>query len=192
MAAKPIAAKPTAEPATKLATKGEEATKGEATIKPELGLCNALLSCFKPPHAAPVEAAVEPDYNGCYLLFTEGRGGAFITHWSETKLPEGSVPLAYYKPDSPVAKFKYARGGQTELCRGVGSPNKKLFYQGWASFLRAAYVQNGTLMSPIPPPDPGPNPYSTNPSPDPNPSPSPSCSPSPSPSPLPSPNPVTP
>ena len=32
MAAKPIAAKPTAEPATKLATKGEEATKGDATI----------------------------------------------------------------------------------------------------------------------------------------------------------------
>ena len=145
MAAKPIAAKPTAKPATTLATRGEEATKGEATIKPELGLCNALLSCFKTaPHAAPAEAAVEPDYDGCYLLFTEASGGAFITHWSETELPEGSVPLAFYKPDSPVAKFKYASGGQTELCRGVGGPNKKLFYQGWASFLRAAYAQNGT------------------------------------------------
>jgi len=148
MAARPIATKPPAKPvnklATKLATKGE-AAKGEAAITPELGLCNALLSCFKPPQAAPVEAAVEPDYNGCYLLFTEARGGAFITHWSETRLPEGTVPLAYYTPHSPVAKFKYARGGQTELCRGAGGPNHKLFYQGWASFLRAACGHKGTL-----------------------------------------------
>ena len=54
------------------------------------------------------------------------------------------MPLAYYKPASPVPKFKYARGGQSELCRGVGGPNHKLFYQGWASYLRAAYGHNGT------------------------------------------------
>ena len=69
--------------------------------------------------------AVEPDYDGCYLLFTEARGGSFIAHWSQTELPEGSEPLAYYKPSTPVAKFKYAGGGQTEMCRGVGGPNKK-------------------------------------------------------------------
>ena len=162
MAAQPIAIKPTAKPATKLATKGES-IKGEAAIKPELGLCNALLSCFKPP---PVEAApVESDYNGCYLLFTEVRGGAFITHWSESKLPEGSVPLAYYKPGSPVAKFKYAHGGQTELCRGVGGPNKKLFFQGCASFLRAAYGQNGAPMFCLSPSFPFPSSPSPNPDP---------------------------
>ena len=55
------------------------------------------------------------------------------------------MPLAYYKPASPVPKFKYARGGQSELCRGVAGPNHKLFYQGWASYLRAAYGHNGTL-----------------------------------------------
>ena len=56
------------------------------------------------------------------------------------------LPLAHYKPENPVAKHKYStKGGVTELCRGVGGPNKKLFYQGWASFLRAAYGQNGTL-----------------------------------------------
>ena len=54
------------------------------------------------------------------------------------------MPLAYYKPASPVPKFKYARGGQSELCRGVAGPNHKLFYQGWASYLRAAYGHNGT------------------------------------------------
>ena len=58
------------------------------------------------------------------------------------------MPLAYYKPASPVPKFKYARGGQSELCRGVAGPNHKLFYQGWASYLRAAYGHNG---SPPPP-----------------------------------------
>ena len=56
----------------------QEASSSTSAAKPELGLCNALLSCFKPPQAAPVEAAVEPDYNGCYLLFTEARGGADV------------------------------------------------------------------------------------------------------------------
>ena len=36
-------------------------------------------------------------------------------------------------------------GGQSELCKGVGGPNKKLFYQGWASFLRMAIRHNGML-----------------------------------------------
>jgi len=125
---------------TKPAAKSEAGSEaGPIPFSP----CQALLACFKPPAAAAV--AVEPDYDGCYLLFTEARGGSFIAHWSQTELPEGSEPLAYYKPSTPVAKFKYAGGGQTEMCRGVGGPNKKLFYQGWASFLRAAYGQRGTL-----------------------------------------------
>jgi len=108
------------------------------------GLWGGLVSYFKPKEEVPKEEVA--DFDGCYLLFTEASGGAFITHWSETELPEGSVPLAYYKPDIPVAKHKYStKGGLAELCRGVGGPNKKLFYQGWASFLRAAYGQNGTL-----------------------------------------------
>ena len=86
--------------------------------------------------------------NGCYLFFTEARGGAFILHWSET-LPEGSEgyePLAHFRPEGTVGKFKYTtNGGQSELCKGVGGPNKKLFYQGWASFLRTAFSHNGTL-----------------------------------------------
>ena len=86
--------------------------------------------------------------NGCYLFFTEARGGAFILHWSET-LPEGSEgyePLAHFRPEGAVAKFKYTtNGGQSELCKGVGGPNKKFFHQGWASFLRAAFSHNGTL-----------------------------------------------
>ena len=108
------------------------------------GIWGGLVSYFKKEEVVPVDLVA--DFDGCYLLFTEASGGAFITHWSETELPEGSVPLAYYKPDSPVAKHKYStKGGLTELCRGVGGPNKKLFYQGWTSFLRAAYGQNGTL-----------------------------------------------
>ena len=73
MAAKPIETKPAPKPAPKTAAK--TAAKGEATTKldtkPELGLCNALLACFKPAQATRAAAAVEPDYNGCYLLFTE-------------------------------------------------------------------------------------------------------------------------
>jgi hypothetical protein len=112
--------------------------------EPSKGIWGGLVSYFKAKEEAPVDLV--EDFDGCYLLFTEASGGAFITHWSETALPEGSVPLAFYKPDIPVAKHKYStKGGLTELCRGVGGPNKKLFYQGWASFLRAAYGQNGTL-----------------------------------------------
>ena len=81
MAAKPIETKPAPKPAPKpVATPAPKpAAKGEATMKPdtkpdtkpELGLCHALLACLKPRQATRAAAAVEPDYNGCYLLFTE-------------------------------------------------------------------------------------------------------------------------
>ena len=49
----------------------QEASSSTSATKSELGLCNALLACFYSPQATRAEAAVEPDYNGCYLLFTE-------------------------------------------------------------------------------------------------------------------------
>ena len=82
------------------------------------------------------------------LFFTEASGGAFILHWSETlpEASEGYEPLAHFRPEGTVAKHKYtSKGGVTELCRGVGGPNKKLFYQGWASFLRTAFSHSGML-----------------------------------------------
>ena len=38
----------------------QEASSSTSATKSELGLCNALLSCFKPPQAAPVEAQTSP------------------------------------------------------------------------------------------------------------------------------------
>ena len=120
-------------------TRRYSAPTPEVEDKP--GFFSGLASFFKFK-----DEYAEPDFDGCYLLFTEASGGAFMLQWSETELPENAVPLAYYKPANPVANHKYtSNGGKTELCRGVGGPNKKLFYQGWASFLRAAYAQKGTL-----------------------------------------------
>ena len=60
--------------------------------EPSKGIWGGLVSYFKTPKEEVPEPK-EADFDGCYLLFTEASGGAFITHWSETELPEGSVPL---------------------------------------------------------------------------------------------------
>ena len=108
------------------------------------GLGGALAAA---PGATPPSPVIEP---ACYLVFTEASGGAFINHWSETPV-EGA--LASFVPEKPVAKFKYtSNGGRSELCRGVGGPNKKAFYKGWASFIRTAYGHKAvfTLIDNLP------------------------------------------
>ena len=62
-------------------------------------------------------------------------------HFSQLQFIPPTVPsLPLYTDHRYVTN-----GGQSELCKGVGGPNKKLFYQGWASFLRMAIRHNGTL-----------------------------------------------
>ena len=69
-------------------------------------------------------------------------------------IPLQTIHISHHSQPPPLhASHRYDNnGGQSELCKGVGGPNKKLFYQGWASFLRMAIRNNGTLtltLSPL-------------------------------------------
>ena len=47
--------------------------------EPSKGIWGGLVSYFKTPKEAVPEPK-EADFDGCYLLFTEASGGAFVTH----------------------------------------------------------------------------------------------------------------
>merc|ERR1719162_2536184 len=96
--------------------------------------------------AAPVGAVAQVKRNtpACYLLFTEASGGAFLLHWSMDPVPGA---LAGFFPSKPVPSFKFTTGGGVpETSRGVGGPNKKPFYAGWASFIKHAHSHQGTFV----------------------------------------------
>ena len=89
-------------------------------------------------------AQVAPNTPACYLLFTEASGGAFLMHWSMDPVPGA---LAAFFSGKPVPGFKFTTGGGvSEQSRGVGGPNKKPFYAGWASFIRTAHSHQGTFV----------------------------------------------
>ena len=118
----------------------EAESKSEQLSEQEPNLLDKFFSIFnkKEEEAAPVEEVIEP---ACYLLFSAASGGVFLTHWSEVPVPGA---LACFVPEKPVPKFKYeSNGGRSELKRGVGGPNKKLFYAGWVSFVRSAFSHSG-------------------------------------------------
>ena len=101
----------------------------------------------EPPVEVPVEVPppkIRPNTPACYLRFTEASGGAFLTHWSRKPVVGA---LAAFFPSKAVPGFKFTtNGGVNEQSRGLGGPNKKPFYAGWASFVRTANSHSGTFV----------------------------------------------
>lgn len=80
----------------------------------------------------------------CCLVFEPINSGTFSLQWYEGAEPAGA--LAYFEPRKPVPRFKLtANGGRSELCRDVGGPRAKRFYEGWAYFLKTAHSFGGGL-----------------------------------------------
>lgn len=101
---------------------------------------SALQRCFGPPRVA-AESSHTP--LRCHLVFSEASGGSMLMQWGE---PSEGAPLACFEPGVPTPAFKlHERGGRSELCRGVGGPSAKPFYQGWLSFIKIAQRQQGRL-----------------------------------------------
>ena len=99
---------------------------------------SALQRCFGPPRVA-AESSHTP--LRCHLVFSEASGGSMLMQWGE---PSEGAPLACFEPSVPTPAFKlHERGGRYELCRGVGGPSAKPFYQGWLSFIKIAQRQQG-------------------------------------------------
>ena len=95
---------------------------------------------FAPP-APPARKGAAPR---CCLVFEPINSGTFSLQWYEGAEPEGA--LAYFEPKKPVPRFKLtANGGRSELCRDVGGPRAKRFYEGWAYFLKTAHSFGGGL-----------------------------------------------
>ena len=108
----------------------------------------ACLPCIRelPPPPEPEQPAPPRGH----LVFSEANGGCFELHWSADPV-DGA--LACFLPREPVAEFKLsANGGRSELCRNVGGPNVKAFYNGWVSFVKMARKLEGsfTLLSNLP------------------------------------------
>ena len=75
----------------------------------------------------------------CYLLFDEASGGSFHVQWSREPFLENALAAFVPGTEDAVAEHKLTdKGGRTELCRGVGGPNAKIFYAGWCSFIKRA------------------------------------------------------
>ena len=74
--------------------------------------------------------------------------------WSQADAHEVPEALAAFtaRPAS-VPAFKLTKnGGYSELCRGVGGPNVKKFFEGWCSFIKMAHVHEAkfTHLSNVP------------------------------------------
>lgn len=93
------------------------------------------------PSTLEPESPLLPESPRCYLVFSTASHGSFFEVWSTTPV-EGA--LACFQPRSAVPAFKLrTQGGRVELCRDVGGPNHKKFYQGWVSFIKAAVASRG-------------------------------------------------
>mmetsp|Transcript_32853 Transcript_32853/g.105329 ORF Transcript_32853/g.105329 Transcript_32853/m.105329 type:complete len:301 (+) Transcript_32853:382-1284(+) len=105
---------------------------------------SALQRCFGPPRAAAEGSHTQPcTPPRCHLMFSEASGGSMLMQWGE---PSEGASLACFEPGVPTPAFKlHERGGRSELCRGVGGPSAKPFYQGWLSFIKIAQRQQGRL-----------------------------------------------
>lgn len=97
-----------------------------------------------PASPAPAVAPPEPAPFKCYLLFSETNGGSFVMQWSDAGPPDEA--LACYRPRTAPAEWRLQRhDGRSELCRGVGGPDHRSFYQGWCSFVKLAWAAHGTF-----------------------------------------------
>ena len=77
------------------------------------------------------------------LLFSEVNGGCFVLQWTDDPAPIGA--LATFVPQKPVPPYKLLNEGKSELCRDIGGPNPKRWFEGWIAFIRVAYSFNGTV-----------------------------------------------
>ena len=65
-------------------------------------------------------------------------------HFSRAAGPRRTGALASFVPNEPPPRFKLAAKGD-ELKRGVGGPNVKNYYDGWALFIKRAQQQRGVF-----------------------------------------------
>jgi len=104
-----------------------------------------------PPPALDPEPQPEPESAdsvlACHLVFSATNSGCFFLQWAEGRI-ESAVEgaLAAFVPRRDVPPHKLSRGGRQELCRDVGGPNVKKFYQGWVSFIKAADSFDSTMF----------------------------------------------
>mmetsp|Transcript_43200 Transcript_43200/g.119494 ORF Transcript_43200/g.119494 Transcript_43200/m.119494 type:complete len:297 (+) Transcript_43200:99-989(+) len=91
-------------------------------------------------------AAAQTSALACHLVFDEANHGTFLLQWAEGNVAT-CVPgsLAAFVPRRSVPQHKVRSGGRSELCRDVGGVNRKKFYQGWVSFIKAADAMESTL-----------------------------------------------
>ena len=98
-----------------------------------------LLQCFA---SAGAGAATPPPEPACYLVFSETNSGSLYLHWSDA---DRHAPPALV-PKVPAPRFKFTvNGGRFEICREVGGPKIKRFYEGWAYFAKTARAHEGRL-----------------------------------------------
>ena len=106
-----------------------------------------LLQCFA---SAGAGAAAPPPEPACYLVFSESNMGSLYLHWSDAPI-DGA--LGSFVPKVPAPRFKFTvNGGRFEICREVGGPKIKRFYEGWAYFAKTARAHEGrlTFLSDVP------------------------------------------
>ena len=106
-----------------------------------------LLQCFA---SAGAGAAAPPPEPACYLVFSETNSGSLYLHWSDAPI-DGA--LGSFVPKVPAPRFKFTvNGGRFEICREVGGPKIKRFYEGWAYFAKTARAHEGrlTFLSDVP------------------------------------------
>ena len=83
-----------------------------------------LLQCFA---SAGAGAAAPPPEPACYLVFSETNSGSLYLHWSDAPI-DGA--LGSFVPKVPAPRFKFTvNGGRFEICREVGGPKIKRFYE---------------------------------------------------------------
>ena len=76
--------------------------------------------------------------------------GSLYLHWSDAPI-DGA--LGSFVPKVPAPRFKFTvNGGRFEICREVGGPKIKRFYEGWAYFAKTARAHEGrlTFLSDVP------------------------------------------
>lgn len=110
-------------------------------IEPEADATGGPEPQQQPPQPQP--ELPPPRMPQCFLCFQEANGGSLVLHWTRERHVDGAL-AAFMPLPGTVPEFKLSRNaGRSELCRGVGGPNAKPYYNGWVSFIKQAKAHPG-------------------------------------------------
>mmetsp|Transcript_29313 Transcript_29313/g.45567 ORF Transcript_29313/g.45567 Transcript_29313/m.45567 type:complete len:165 (-) Transcript_29313:1445-1939(-) len=82
---------------------------------------------------------------GCYLVYESHSSGRLLANYSKEKVP-GAIGFWKAGEGKKIQGFKFKK--PTELVKGctAGTSGRKLFYTGWAQFIKTARNYNGKVM----------------------------------------------